>query len=510
MLGYHRKKLSKILGASRAEDFLTLLWAADALQSENYEAALRFLDHETVPYKAINARIPSKFAIHKWELETLLNELMTTPKQRIYRRGAEQRCNCRNFSNLLSCVNILRKIENLEYRKFNKKRDIHVEMGRIAARQINWQRNPLSSYKLYRSAYIYGGDECGSYFVSQYGLSIERFMYIGFLLHAWFLGAPSVRRNCDLTRFGVNEIELKAALSLFCLPYNEASKLARRQRKNRCPVAYKPSIARQYPCLGVSSSDEVIMTPLPNLLVERVTSGIFYDLIDGGGAVRNEYAERFEAYCFDLLSRALSSFSWQREYRYGRKGFHVSTPDVIGYEAEKVVFAIECKSTRMSQEAMFGDNPFSDRGYGELVKGVFQIWRFFSDCRQRKLEVEVGSQAVGVVLTLDSWLVLSEKLRANVIKSAEEMAREKGLMLTDRDRVPVVFVSVSELEESLGKSPEHMFRNALLCCNSEEFNGWRLNDVVRSKMEGEERVKRPFFFSKDIVGILPWLETGVS
>jgi hypothetical protein len=73
----YRKKLDKAVSRASDEDFVQMVWAIDALQSERAAAAVKCLN---LPAEAETSEISSKYAIHKWELETLLGELLVTPK----------------------------------------------------------------------------------------------------------------------------------------------------------------------------------------------------------------------------------------------------------------------------------------------------------------------------------------------------------------------------------------------------------------------------------------------
>jgi hypothetical protein len=57
--------------------FLRMLWTLNALQSGRAEVARRFLDD--YPPDAATEGILGPHAIYPWELETLANELLTTP-----------------------------------------------------------------------------------------------------------------------------------------------------------------------------------------------------------------------------------------------------------------------------------------------------------------------------------------------------------------------------------------------------------------------------------------------
>ena len=504
MRAYYRKKLDKLLGAAGNEEFVQLLWATHVLQSDYAHAARKFIKPETIPDGAITTDMNSKFFIQKWEIETLSNELMTVRKAKITKDGATRTLRWDHFQSSIQCANWLRKLENVEHRIQKKPEEIFVELGRIAARQFDWQRGYVNIPQFYRNAYVYGQGECAAYFERQHGITLNRFSEIGFMLFASFTNSPVVRNVASWAKLGVTSDEVERVLALIALPFSEAARLARGKRRKIIHTADKPSILRQAPCLRFGDKGERIRAPLPELILERVTSGVFYDVVGGGGPVRDDYGRRFEGYCFRYLSDTLPGFSWEPEFRYGTKRRPFDSPDILCGKAGKLAIAFECKATRMSQEAMFGKDPIVARGYEDITKAVFQLWRFFSDCRRGYVGREVADSAVGVVLTLDNWLILAESLRRRVLEDAAKMAGEKAPEITEADRKPIVFVAVPELERTLSTATEATFKEALVQANSEKFVGWRLDGIHRKLLGDGKPEKRGYPYADDLGALLPW------
>ena len=82
---------------------------------------------------------------------------------------------------------------------------------------------------------------------------------------------------------------------------------------------------------------------------------------------------------------------------------------------------MECKATKLTFPAQFADDPIAEAkiGYDEIAKGVFQLWRYFSHARRGIVSTDaVRADAYGMVLTLDTWLVMSRELQEQVLGTA--------------------------------------------------------------------------------------------
>lgn len=504
MREYYRKKLNKLLSLAGKEEFIQLLWAVHILQSENPDPARKFILPETIPDGAISAKMPSMYMLHKWEIETLANELMTVPKTKPKKNGPTMTLRSDHFGAAMDCVNWLRKLENVEYRVQKNREDIFIEMGRIAARQFDWQRGFVNIPQFYRNAHVYGQGPCAAQFEKAHGITLNRFSQIGFMLFVSLTNFPVVQNDKSWVEMGVDWEEVERVLALIAMPFPSAAALARDRRRKTIHTADKPSILRQAPCLRFGVTGERIRAPLPELILERVTSGVFYDVVGGGGPIRDDYGRRFEDYCARHLAETLPGLEWEREFSYWKKPNNLDTPDILCKQSDRISVAFECKATRMSQEAMFGANPIEARGYQDITKAVFQLWRFFSHCRRGYVKRAVSDDAVGVVLTLDNWLVMADTLRKQVLSDAEKLALEKDSDISEVDRKPIVFVAVPELERTLSVSTEATFSQALTQSNTERYRGWRLDSIHNDLIEGTPHPKRDYPFSKELGKILPW------
>ena len=190
---------------------------------------------------------------------------------------------------------------------------------------------------------------------------------------------------------------------------------------------------------------------------------MYYDVIKGGAEVRNEIGTRFEEYARDLLRAMLPSYSVLPSYKYLDRGNKVDTPDILIRKNNDVIFAIECKSKKMTFGAKFAEFPIEEEdGFQEIIKGVFQLWQFFSHHRRGLIQGEiVRPDAIGIVLTLEPWLQMSLPLRQGVLEAANVRADKSTQEITDEDRRPVAFCSIDDLESILHVASESKFVGAV-------------------------------------------------
>jgi hypothetical protein len=420
---------------------------------------------------------------------------------------------CSKFDSVAELVNRLRKLEEVESAVYLRGGDFNVfgELHRVAQRQFHWQRGYLNLPQFYRYAFIYAQGRCGEYFEKTYGLPITELNFVGFSLFVQSMRAPWISRTLTLPQLELTTDVMKRALPLLLVSADRAREVTKQitddvnaKHGRPIPTAFLPSILRRYPLIRLNDETEFI-APIPEVLLMRVTSGLYYDLIPGGQALLNEANDRFEQYCASCVDTLMERFNVRRAYRYEpKRGTSVDTPDLLVKDGDKIVLAAECKATKLTYLAQFAEDPFEaeKKQYLQIAHGVFQLWRFFSHVRRGLLEEAVDADASAMVVTLDSFLTMNHELKAKIIEEAISLA-DGDANIKAEDRRHILFCPIHGLEEILCRSTEDAFLATLKAAREKEYVGWELRDVHRDQTGKKGPIEpKPFPFQLD--HLLPW------
>lgn len=497
------KRLRRLLLAADDEQFCRMIWAAEMLQSGSPEIAAKFLDF---PQEAATDDIASRYKVHPWAMETLLNELFVAPRITLHSTKSKRTLNCRNFDAIATVVNALNDLEDAEAGVWLNSNNVLIEMHRIGQRQFEWQRGFTSIPELYRSAYIFNSGEANSWFQTRHGIAISDFIQCGFAIFVHFSKHDWMPPEIDLSPIGISHHVRDATARMITTSLAQAKFEARRLRNKPGHVAYKPSVLRRWPCISFGGIQKRIRSPLRQLIVRRITSGLFYDVVaSNDDGIRNTTAGRFEDYCVRLMQAQLPGLNISPEFEY--RGGQNKSPDLLICKGGLLVAAVECKARKMAVAAKFSEDPLGEArsGYDEMVRGVFQVWRFFSHARRgyTTLEAEIDPEAVGVVLTLDSWMQMFGTMRRNTLDRATERAEGGDPEILPVDRKPIVFCTIDDLEATLRVASDESFLAAIRAASTEEYSGWQLSAVHRN-LFSEAQAQKPYPFSDSINEVLPW------
>ncbi|KAF0125904.1 MAG: hypothetical protein FD139_2367 [Methylocystaceae bacterium] len=486
-----------------------MIWAMNALNDGRAAVAARYL---RFPRAAANVAIADSYAVHPWELESLITLLLTTRKDNTSKKDCKIRTlNCSIFETGASLVNSLRSVEDAEYSLFSSREGVFAEMHRIAQRQFAWQRGHFNTIDFYRYSYVYGQDECAEFFRKKYDIELNDFSAVGAALYIMFRDMPELPSSVLLSLIGISPEQTEKALLLLSrdigLARLEASSLVQETEKKygRMPIAYLPSVLRRFPIISFGEFRKNMISPLPELIAQRVTSGLYYDIVAGSDNLRNVAAARFEKYCRNILQSCLGGLQVSESYKYRYKKNQIDSPDLF-LSSNRVIAVIECKARRLSVGARFAGNPFeqAEREYEEIVKGIFQLWRFFS--HERRGIAGNGNyeeDVIGIVITLDSWLQMSRELVAEVLESARARSKAEDPLILPVDQRPIVVCSIEELERTLLSSDENTFVETIKAAVTAEYAGWLLYSV-HTGIHQDIQISRPFPFA--LAEVLPWKE----
>jgi hypothetical protein len=473
-------------------------WAIEALRGGRRALAATVLAFTA---EQASQEIGADWAIHAWELETLANLAIAQPPVPDLGRPL----NTGDFGSIAYLTRHLRELENAEYGLAPT--DVLMEMHRIAQRQFSWQRG-VSLQDFYRPIFVYGQGRCGEYFERTHGLSVSQFALLGFALFAWLANVAVARLPLPSDELGMSDEQVQAGLKLLTVNMDEARPelkaiLQAAPAAVGWPTAYKPSLLRKKPILTFGQDRLQLIAPIPSLILQRVTHGLFYDVVGAGDNARNEAATRFERYMLDFIRATVPRFVVKPEYAYSLgRGREQHSPDLLVSDGDALAFVIECKATKMTLAAQFSLSPAQDAAtkYAELVRGVFQLWRFFSHCRRGLSGQQATPQTKAVLLTLDTWLVMAGGLREKVLEDARQLADADNEIL-EEDRRPVVFASAPDFELLFARADEDAILQTLEAAVQPEYIGWLLPQV-RQQAVGVPTAEKPYPFQPG--EILPW------
>lgn len=146
-------------------------------------------------------------------------------------------------------------------------------------------------------------------------------------------------------------------------------------------------IVRPWPKRNTTTLDEDRMiAPLPNLILSRLSDGIYNQLFDVHRDKFSRYfGPVFEAYVGEVLQKAISSGKLLTEADIKRVHRRGKIPDYVVIDGSKAIL-IECKATGFRRKAFATADAVSiDQSISRIVEGLIQLHEFKNACDNHAL-----------------------------------------------------------------------------------------------------------------------------
>ena len=284
--------------------------------------------------------------------------------------------------------------------KSNRKKAIASFLLRTIGKQVQWDRN--IRYMLSRTLYLfeelidhdsaseYIKDIVNSKFKKQFGVSLRDFIKIGAIL---FAGSSNQKRGLrrdyleKARNLGMpvpDDDTVRACLNLIACSPNQF-------KNDKLFIKYNLNPLLRYPIIRIWDNsdsddpyDDKFIAPIPNLLMYRITIGLYYQLYNlFGEDFSREFGDLFELYVskildgFKLSSRVLSEDEVDIYIKSkGKKGWKPKRPDWTIFTEEGIIL-IECKTTHYTNDMYErGINAKSMACFKQIRKSLVQFDNF--------------------------------------------------------------------------------------------------------------------------------------
>lgn len=295
-------------------------------------------------------------------------------------------------------------------------------------------------------------------------------------------------------------------MSRMMITLAKSKEKAKTLRTNSFPfVAYRPSVLREYPCIRFNDTNN-ICAPLIELISNRVTHGIYFDLVEiGSGSIFTEIGRRFEEYCFEILRGMFPEADGGRETEYVFKKNKRNTPDIFLLKKGSIGLVIECKAKRMSVLLRYSDKSAAAfaKVLDEVAQGVVQIWRYASHVRQNLVEDHtIKHGAVGLVLTVDPWVLMAKFRYAELLRAAQQKC-EDDADITDEDKLPIAFMSADDFERLVRRCTVVSLLITLRALASESHAAYE-PVALHNELNPGVSENNVFPYASKLTELLPW------
>ncbi|MEJ8676216.1 hypothetical protein [Chromobacterium amazonense] len=390
--------------------------------------------------------------VYKWELHLLAREALIHADSGSTLKPPNKLPDMRDLVKLLSHI---RRIPNeISKREVKTPDGVLRSLHPIVHQQKRWQ-NTGEWDRFYRIFRIYNRDDLRPLLEQVTGVRLSTIYTLAMAIagsadrgeskyHAGndysFLGIPDGERDAFFAMVGADLATLREKIET---GQNKTS----RKFDESWPYTWNPlegsPLIRLWPDLP-----HAYLCPFPELLLRRVTEGLFFDLKDQKGFA-NPYGKAFEAYVgevlhaqfFGPLHRVVAEQPYKVSRDQDKHGIDWMVSDPTGH------LMFECKTRRMTVDAKAKvDGEALTKALEALADIVVQHYKNVDDALQGKTHWKPdGVPVFPVIVTLEDWYLFTP----NVVECITKLAKEKLAKINLAERLettPFIVTSIAEFE----------------------------------------------------------------
>ena len=390
--------------------------------------------------------------IYEWELELLLREVVVHSKRD--EKGGES---LKDWNVMFNAINIIKSLNISITDKYVNSDNALNEMARLVYRQFPWQLS-FSQRDLIRHYLIYSKTNIDNLVKDKIGLCVQDLYYIGLMLLGYFssessFGLPFTVSD-ELINRGITSEKIGIFLNFVSKSADETSKMISAEVELNDKFEYQNIALITYPLIKYNrGGSPVIACPLRFNLFQRVTLGVYYELV-GTGSFDNDFGESFSDFTGEIIRRFCinGSLSYLPEEEYKvEKNNKKKTVDWIVVDHDAALF-VECKTKRIARLSYLELNDKSAMLFeiGKLADFVVQVYKTINDYRNNKypsFPFDDSRAIFPLIVTLEPWYFFHESFFHKLTEDVISKLKANELPIQFADEMPYSICSVNEFEE---------------------------------------------------------------
>lgn len=380
--------------------------------------------------------------VYEWELSLLAREMLVNGQEGLS-------FGTKNFNNLdyfAGAINKLKDFENNAYPIFGGVHNVQKEMRRIAHRQFPWQTKP-SAARFVRYFKIYNNPKVSTIVEDVIGLSIQRWYIIGTAFIGAILKHPKVNVDPEITIIGIFEKEFNIFLSFISADIKKIRQVIEKEVSFNDQYVYTFNPLEYYPLVKIGN---YYYCPVITFLVWRITSGIYFDLIDNKN-FGHPFGLAFQDYLGEVSEKVLNvekiKIFPEEKYKIGNN--EKDSVDFI-LSQSNAAFFVEAKAKRMqarSKSQLISDEAM-EKDLEVLADDIVQVYLTIRDYKNGQYPHFLYQQDVKIyplVVTLEDWFLIGKDAK-NLKEKVKLKLEEKKVVTEFIDEMPFTVCSAQDYE----------------------------------------------------------------
>ncbi|CBJ44012.1 hypothetical protein [Ralstonia solanacearum] len=427
--------------------------------------------------------LPIKGNFHPWELTLLAREI-------VLHAAPSGTADLGRTRDLVDVINSIRRVDEAVAKEHLQPSQVFAELHRIAHRQFPLQqrRDPAV---IMRYLKIFGERDVDAVLARETGLTIRQLYFMGLAVAGHLAKYPGINAHQDYSSFGIGAEPRATFFSKMGIDIKTLRERTRAAQHYDDRWAYTWNPLEATPLVALNpQAPHLLHCPIPALLLQRISRGVFYDLIKAVD-FDNPYGRAYQAYVGMVIREVFAGRSLvlvdEEEYKVGRHIHH--GVDWIFTDGSANVF-VECKTKRLRHDAKVAiDGAVLDGQLAIMAEAVVQLYRNIEDALAGRTNWRPnGLPVYPLVATLEDWCLFSPVMVERLETMIRNRLADAGVDERVLETMPYTIASIEEFEIAGQAIARTGIQRFFSCKTSVEhrsvmllpFVHWRFSDALES------------------------------
>ncbi|KAG9608309.1 hypothetical protein KCV01_g4529, partial [Aureobasidium melanogenum] len=419
----------------------------------------------------------------------------------------------KNLANWRGLAELTNEIQRAE----NKLRQCGSE--RLRAHDFSWELHPMAHLQfplqnaitfgaIVRAFKIFGQPDVEELLLERMGMTMTQLLGLGFAVNAQYARQPYMNALTDYSQFDIPAETSQRFFEIMAIDVLELRERMKSKQSYDARWTYTFNDLILTPLIRIDPAHpERLLCPIPHLLFDRITRGVFFDIVNVRGFSK-AFGPAFEKYVGEALQRAGKSqrFSTIKGTPYQpAKGELKHGADWIVSDATGHLF-IECKSKRFAHSAkMLLDETSLDRDLETFATAVVQNYKNICDALAGLTTWHNDGQPVyPVLVTLEELYLFGPAVKDALDAQIKAIMISEDVPLELLETMPWIIASVRELEIAAQVVDQRSISDVFSPMRSESPGKWNLGAITYDDFQAELSTCKEILFPEELNRLFPW------
>jgi len=381
--------------------------------------------------------------LSEWELSLLAREIIVNGQENL--NFATK--NFQDYNYFSNAINKIKNFENNLSKLYISKDNILTEFRRLSHRQFPWQQKP-NSVDFIRYYKIYNNNRLKKIIENKIGLTTQQWYTVGTAITGAILSHSKLNIDPKITIADITKKHFDIFINFTSNNLKSFKEIIQRDVNYDDEYVYAFNPLEYYPLIEMG---EYYYCPIITFLIWRITSGIYFDLVNIKN-FGNNFGFAFQDYIEEISKKVFENkkidFIPEDKYYANTKNPKDSVDFIIRKNKSAIFVEAKAKRIQNKSKTQLLSNETIEKDLNILAEDILQTYKTIEDYKHgyyKHFKYDESIEIYPLLVTLEDWYLFGEDTK-NLRAKVEQKLIDAKLPMGYLDEMPYTICSIRNYE----------------------------------------------------------------